>query len=82
MEKLRAFLEGLEMQNIEELMLITPVELKLIGTVMADEIRVLKSCASEPSVEADAGKCVNLKCAYSIGGLCRFYNNCRGSRTA
>ena len=40
--KFRAFLEGLEMENIDKLMQKTPVELKLIGSVIAGRIKDLK----------------------------------------
>jgi hypothetical protein len=40
--KLIAFLEGLEMENIEELVKKDPDELKLVGEVMSNEIKALK----------------------------------------
>ena len=48
--KFRAFLEGLEMEKIDELMQKTPVELKLIGSVMANRIKSLKLSAIHPRI--------------------------------
>jgi len=62
--RFRAFLEGLEMENIEELMRKTPVELKLVGSVMANRIKSLKLSAlrqGDQVYDEKCPKCVNGK---------------------
>jgi len=55
--KFRAFLEGLEMENIDELMQKTPVELKLVGAVMASRMKDLKIVALKQEIKDRGRRC-------------------------
>ena len=56
--KFRAFLEGLEVKKIDELMEKTPTEIKLIGSAMANKIKKLNLMIFEKDFEIKTLQCL------------------------
>ena len=81
-EKLRAFCEGLEMENIDKLLSGTPADFRLIGQVMAQRIKDVASGNAKIHLQTKQGRlrkptpklplgCVNLLLSRARMGMFR-----------